>query len=74
MRLVLQRVAEASVAVDDAVVGRIGRGLLVLCGIGDDDGSAAVEWAAKKLLNIRLWDKDDKPWSQGVMQAGYGSS
>lgn len=69
MKLVLQRVAEASVTVGESVVGSIGAGLLVLCGIGDDDGEADAEWACRKLLNIRLWGPEEKPWSQSVAAA-----
>jgi D-Tyr-tRNAtyr deacylase len=42
MRLIIQRVADASVTVDGAVVGAIGQGLVVLCGIHEDDTDADV--------------------------------
>ena len=54
MRAVVQRVTSAYVAVDDAVVGRIGEGLLVLLGITHDDGPAQVEAMARKLHELRL--------------------
>ena len=44
MRLVVQRVANASVSVDGEVVGQIGRGLLALVGITDGDDEGAAEW------------------------------
>jgi len=44
MRALVQRVLHASVAVRDAVVGAIGRGLLVFAGFGHDDGAREIEW------------------------------
>ena len=55
MRLVLQRVTSASVTVEGQVVGAIGRGVCVLVGITDTDTSSDVEFAARKILNTRLW-------------------
>ena len=73
MRLVLQRVSEASVTVDGQVVGSIGKGLLVLCGISEDDDEAASDWACRKLLGIRLWEDDQgKPWAQSVTSSKLG--
>jgi D-tyrosyl-tRNA(Tyr) deacylase len=76
MRLVLQRVTEASVTVDGEIVGRIGAGLLVLVGISEDDegqsAHATMEWACRKLLGIRLWEADGKAWAQSVTQAKLG--
>ena len=72
MRLVIQRVTEASVVVDGEVVGSIGRGLCVLCGIHADDDESAAEWAARKLLGIRLWEANGKAWASSVSQAGLG--
>ena len=73
MRLVLQRVKHASVVVDGQVVGSIGRGIVALCGISCDDDDAAAEWAARKILNIRLWENaDGKSWAQSVVQGQLG--
>jgi D-tyrosyl-tRNA(Tyr) deacylase len=58
MRVVLQRVSSASVTVDGEVVGRIGRGLLVLVGIERGDGPAAVRAAAEKLAGLRIFEDD----------------
>ncbi|KAF8341400.1 uncharacterized protein EI90DRAFT_2905534 [Cantharellus anzutake] len=55
MRAVVQRVTSASVTVDNEVVSSIGRGLLVLVGIGSDDGPSDVESIAKKILSLRMW-------------------
>ena len=55
MRAVLQRVLQASVAVDGTVVGAIeGPGLLVLLGVTHDDGRPQVEWMARKIWDLRI--------------------
>ena len=58
MRLILQRVASASVAVGGEVVGEIGRGVLVLAGVEHGDGAVEVAAAADKLAGLRLFEDD----------------
>lgn len=61
MRLVLQRVSNASVTVDGEIKGRIGKGLLVLLGVGDDDTIEILEKMANKMLKLRIFaDENDK--------------
>ena len=55
MRAVVQRVKEARVTVDGEVVGRIGRGLLVLLGVGVGDGDAEADTMAEKVANLRIF-------------------
>ena len=55
MRLVIQRVSEASVHVNGALVGRIGKGLLVLCGVCAADTSVDAEWLAQKVVQMRIF-------------------
>lgn len=59
MRSVVQRVAEASVTVDGEVVGEIGPGLLVLLGVGREDGPEQARWMADKLVGLRIFDDAD---------------
>ena len=59
VRIVLQRVARASVTVDGAVVGRIGPGLLLLAGFTRGDGADALEWMANKVLGLRVFNDPD---------------
>ena len=56
MRAVIQRVAEATVRVDGAVVGTIGNGLLVFFGIEDADTDEDLHWLSGKITNIRLFN------------------
>ncbi|MDM1044146.1 D-tyrosyl-tRNA(Tyr) deacylase [Myroides sp. 1354] len=62
MRIVIQRVTEASVAVDGAIIGRIDTGLLVLVGIEEVDTKQDIEWLSGKLVNLRIFEDE-----QGVM-------
>jgi D-tyrosyl-tRNA(Tyr) deacylase len=56
MRVVIQRVLEASVVVDEKVVGAIGNGLLVLLGIEDADTIEDITWLSNKITGLRLFD------------------
>jgi len=58
MKLVLQRVSRAEVAVGGSVVGRIGRGLLVFFGAEKGDGAALAEEAARKVAGLRVFEDE----------------
>jgi D-tyrosyl-tRNA(Tyr) deacylase len=58
VRAVVQRVSSASVKVDDAVVGEIGRGLLVLLGVARDDTEADAALIAAKIAGLRIFDDE----------------
>lgn len=58
MRLVIQRVQSAQVVVDNKVVGKIGKGLLVLLGIATYDTEDDVDWLVHKLLHLRIFDDE----------------
>ncbi len=61
MRIVLQRVSQASVTIDGRVTGEIGRGFLLLVGIAPGDTRAEVAWLAEKVVGLRLFaDADGK--------------
>lgn len=55
MRLVIQRVTQASVTVDGKVIGRIGKGLVVLVGVGGGDDATKIAPLAAKLVNLRIF-------------------
>lgn len=58
MRVVVQRVTEASVSIDDAVVGQIGPGLMALVGFCPGDDQSDMDWMAEKLLGLRIFTDD----------------
>jgi D-tyrosyl-tRNA(Tyr) deacylase len=58
MRIVIQRVSYASVAVDQAITAEIHQGLLVLLGIELDDAMEDVDWLVQKLVNLRIFSDE----------------
>lgn len=61
MRAVVQRVSQASVTVDEKIVGKIDKGLLVLLGIGGEDDEKDLEYLLDKVLGLRIFqDENDK--------------
>ena len=62
MKVVIQRVSEASVSVEGNITGKIGRGLMILVGIEESDSESDIEYLTKKIVNLRIFDD-----SQGVM-------
>jgi D-aminoacyl-tRNA deacylase len=70
VRLLVQRVREASVVVDDATVARIGTGLLVLAGVAPDDAADDRGWLARKLVELRVFDDDQGLMNRSVLDVG----
>lgn len=68
MRVVLQRVTGATVRVDGAAIGEIGRGLLVLIGFTHDDTAADGAWMAGKLLGLRVFPDADGKLNRSVVE------
>lgn len=58
MRMLVQRVEHASVAIGDTLHSRIGKGLLVLLGVGTDDTTEDAEYLAGKLVRLRIFDDE----------------
>lgn len=67
MRVVIQRVIESSVKVDGNVIGSIGRGLMVLCGFGDDDLREDLEWVSRKIAALRVFDDENGVMNRSVV-------
>ena len=73
MRAVVQRVTSARVLVDDAVVGEIGAGLLVLVGVKRGDTDADAQYIAAKIRDMRVFVGDSgKPMDRSVVDVGGG--
>lgn len=61
MKIVIQRVSEASVAIEGEIVGDIQKGLLLLVGFGPEDGQEDVDYAVRKITQMRIFsDAEDK--------------
>jgi len=70
MRVVIQRVREASVAVDRNICGKIGTGLLVLAGFEAADTEADIDWMAGKIGRLRLFADNAGVMNRSVVEAG----
>jgi D-aminoacyl-tRNA deacylase len=72
MRIVIQRVSEASVEVEGNITGAINQGLLVLVGIEDSDTKEDIEWLSNKIVNIRLFNDADGVMNVSVKDINGG--
>ena len=72
MRVVIQRVATASVTVEGQITGAIERGLLVLMGIEDADTKEDLEWLSGKMVNLRIFDDENGVMNKSVLDIGGG--
>ena len=66
MRVLLQRVSEASVTVDEAVTGQIGPGLLLLVGAEAEDTQADIDWLVQKLIKLRIFSDDEGVMNRSI--------
>lgn len=72
MKVVLQRVKNASVTVGGEVTGAIEDGLLLLVGIHESDTEEEMEWACNKILNLRIFDDAEGKMNRSVQDVGGG--
>lgn len=72
MKVLLQRVKEASVMVDGQIVGQIGRGTILLVGIARNDGESDIEYMVEKCLYLRIFDDDEGKMNRSVLDIGGG--
>lgn len=79
MRIVVQRVSSAGVDVIDESTGApdpsfepqtIGRGLVLLVAVSDDDGDAQIDWAARKVANMRIFEDDEGRMNRSILDVG----
>jgi len=70
MRVIIQRVSQASVTIDGKIKSSIGLGLLVLLGVEDADTQDDVEWLSSKIVNLRIFNDADGVMNVSVKDAG----
>ena len=66
MRAVLTRVTSASVTIDGQVVGQIGKGFLILLGVGPEDDEATCRYLAEKALGLRVFEDENGKMNLGL--------
>jgi D-aminoacyl-tRNA deacylase len=72
MRIVIQRVKEASVSVENAVVGQIGPGMLILLGVGKDDTAADADALTEKVSELRIFEDPAGKMNLSAREANGG--
>ena len=70
MRVLIQRVSEASVKIDQAITAHIGQGLLVFVGIEEADTTEDINWLAAKILNLRIMNDTKGVMNLSVLETG----
>lgn len=70
MRILLQRVREASVTIEERVSGKIGPGMLVLLGVGRGDTAEDVDWLVRKVLALRIFEDEEGRMNRSLLEAG----
>lgn len=70
MRAVVQRSLEASVVIDDAVVGSIASGVVVLVAVAPGDTEREAAWLADKVANLRIFNDEDGKMNRSLVEAG----
>ena len=70
MRAVVQRVLEASVIIDNTIKSQIKNGLLVFVGMEDADAIGDIEWLSNKIINLRIFDDENKVPNISVKETG----
>ncbi|MBL0181448.1 MAG: D-tyrosyl-tRNA(Tyr) deacylase [Chitinophagaceae bacterium] len=70
MRAVIQRVAKAGVTIDEIIKSEIKTGLLVLIGMEDADNKEDIEWLSNKIVNLRIFDDENKVPNISVKDMG----
>lgn len=67
MRVVIQRVTEAAVSINEEISGKINKGLLILVGIGQDDHTEDIQWLTQKITNLRIFSDYDGKMNLSIL-------
>ena len=67
MRFVIQRVTESSVKVDGEVIGKIGKGFMVLIGVADSDTKDTADKMLKKMLGLRIFEDENEKTNEYII-------
>ena len=70
MRVVLQRVAHASVTVDEEIIGKIQRGFLLLVGVTHDDAMEDMEYLVRKIVQMRIFEDEEGKLNRSIQDIG----
>ena len=70
MKIVIQRVSEASVTIDGKLHSSIGRGFMVLVGVSDDDTADDLEYVVQKCVNLRVFDDENGVMNRSIVDVG----
>lgn len=70
MKVVIQRVSHASVTIEGNVKSAIGKGFLILLGIGCEDGQEDIDWLVKKIVNLRVFDDENGIMNRSILEDG----
>ncbi len=70
MRVVIQRVTEASVTIGGEKVSSIGQGMMVLCGFEEADGPEDLDWTSRKIAALRIFDDEQGVMNRSVVDIG----
>ena len=70
MRAVIQRVSQASVTVEGAIIGQIQRGLMVLVGIVNEDDTSDIEWLSNKIIHMRIFEDESGVMNKSLLEVG----
>jgi D-tyrosyl-tRNA(Tyr) deacylase len=70
MKLVIQRVSQASVTIENQIVGQINQGLMLLVGVEDADSQADLDYAVRKVSQMRIFEDEDGKMNRSIQDIG----
>lgn len=70
MRILLQRVAHSRISVKEQAIAEIGPGLVILVGVGPDDGEEQARYLANKIANLRIFEDQNGKMNRSILDAG----